>query len=324
MLRRTATSAIALLLLGACSGDATAPTAGPNASTPAAAPSATTSATQPPTSATPSPPPTPTASPSPTPTAYALLETPVPGAPAGVVTVAPFTDAATLRAALVAAEDTIASDAVGDLQVAEAAHVQQQAYRDLVAHPEWHDEVVAGLAADMAARIDANVLAGAELRALTAPRDELPPWTIVAPPPEQVLQTSYQAAQDEFAIPWEYLAAIHLIETRMGRIRGTSTAGAQGPMQFLPETWAAYGEGDINDPHDAIMAAGRYLAAHGAPDDMDAALYAYNHSDHYVRAIQAYVGVMREFPRSARAYYHWRVYYRLASGDVLLLEGYGE
>ncbi len=35
-------------------------------------------------------------------------------------------------------------------------------------------------------------------------------------------------------MPWYYLAAINLIETRMGRIDGLSTAGAQGPMQFLP------------------------------------------------------------------------------------------
>ena len=69
----------------------------------------------------------------------------------------------------------------------------------------------------------------------------------------------------------------------MGRIRGTSTAGAKGPMQFLPSTWEAYGEGDIEDPDDAIMAAARYLANYGAPADMDRALFAYNHSDHYVR-----------------------------------------
>ena len=252
-----------------------------------------------------------------------LVETPVAGAPEGVVTVTAFTDPSSLAEALLAAETTIGSDATTDAEVTQAAHVQQQAYRDLVVHPEWRDAVRATLPPDIAARFDANVLAGEELRALTEPRDELPPWQIVAPPSQEVLRGSYEAAQTEFGMGWEYLAAIHLVETRMGRIRGTSTAGAQGPMQFLPETWEAYGEGDINDPHDAILAAGRYLAAHGAPGDMDAALYAYNHSDHYVRAIQAYAGLMRTYPPAARAYHHWRVYYRLASGDVLLREGYG-
>ena len=35
-------------------------------------------------------------------------------------------------------------------------------------------------------------------------------------------------------------------------------------MQFLPSTFAAYGNGgDIHAPRDAILAAGRYLAANG-------------------------------------------------------------
>lgn len=41
-----------------------------------------------------------------------------------------------------------------------------------------------------------------------------------------------------------------------------SSAGAQGIAQFMPETWAAYGEGgDVTDPEDAIPAYGRYMAA---------------------------------------------------------------
>jgi membrane-bound lytic murein transglycosylase B len=48
---------------------------------------------------------------------------------------------------------------------------------------------------------------------------------------------AYQAAEAKLAVSWEYLAAIHLVETGLGRIRGTSSAGAQGPMQFLPSTW---------------------------------------------------------------------------------------
>jgi membrane-bound lytic murein transglycosylase B len=63
---------------------------------------------------------------------------------------------------------------------------------------------------------------------------------------------------------WNYLAAINLVETGLGRIVGVTPAGAQGPMQFLPATFAKYGDGgDIRSPHDSIMAAGRFLAANG-------------------------------------------------------------
>ncbi|HSO51766.1 MAG TPA: hypothetical protein VL330_03280 [Actinomycetes bacterium] len=41
---------------------------------------------------------------------------------------------------------------------------------------------------------------------------------IVAPAPAGQLLTAYRAAQAKLAVPWEYLAAIHLVETRMGRI----------------------------------------------------------------------------------------------------------
>jgi hypothetical protein len=40
-------------------------------------------------------------------------------------------------------------------------------------------------------------------------------------------------------------------------------AGAQGPMQFMPATWAIYGHGSIHRPRNAILAAGRFLAARG-------------------------------------------------------------
>jgi len=110
----------------------------------------------------------------------------------------------------------------------------------------------------------------------------------------------------------------------MGRIRGTSTAGAQGPMQFLPSTWARWGGGgDINDPHDAIMAAGRYLAASGAPGDLHRALYAYNHSEHYVKAVTIYATQIEANPRAYLAYHAWQVYYITPRGDLWLEEGYG-
>jgi membrane-bound lytic murein transglycosylase B len=108
----------------------------------------------------------------------------------------------------------------------------------------------------------------------------------------------------------------------MGRIRGTSIAGAQGPMQFMPATWAMYGKGDINDTRDAILAAARYLRAGGAPNNMSRALYSYNPSDRYVRAVSTYAEVMVSDPDAYWRYYHWQVYFLTKNGDTLLPIGY--
>ena len=159
---------------------------------------------------------------------------------------------------------------------------------------------------------------------MTKSKTDLPPWRILTPPPPEELQRYYQQAETATHVPWAYLAAVHLVETRMGRIRGTSTAGAQGPMQFLPSTWARWGGGgDINDPHDAILAAGRYLQSSGAPKDMHRALYAYNHSEHYVRAVTLYAQQIEADPRAYLAYHAWQVYYITPWGDLWLEEGYG-
>ena len=53
----------------------------------------------------------------------------------------------------------------------------------------------------------------------------------------------YREAQRRFGVPWQILAAVNFIETAFGKVRSPSTAGAQGPMQFLPATWRAYGLG---------------------------------------------------------------------------------
>lgn len=86
---------------------------------------------------------------------------------------------------------------------------------------------------------------------LGAPPTALPDWTIRTPPPPAVLVGYYREAEARSGIPWVYLAAVHFVESRMGRIHGNSPAGAQGPMQFLANTWATFGNGgDINDDHD--------------------------------------------------------------------------
>ena len=234
-------------------------------------------------------------------------------------------DPAGLATQISDAEGAVRGESVTGDELELAAHAQQVAYRALAAKPEWDDDVRALLPESLRATVDANVAAGRELRALVRnPRPNLPAWRIVAPEPIEHLRELYEAAEAEFGVPWEYLAAVHLTETRMGRIRGTSTAGAQGPMQFLPSTWEAYGEGDINDTGSAIRAAARYLEANGAPERMADALYRYNPTPKYVNAVTAYAEQMVADERAYRGYYHWQVYYWSTLGDVWLRVGYEE
>ena len=83
------------------------------------------------------------------------------------------------------------------------------------------------------------------------------------------------------------LASIHKSESSFSRGEtSVSSAGAQGPMQFMPETWAAYGKGNINNLENSVEAAANYLKASGAPNDWDSALFAYNRADWYVAQIK--------------------------------------
>ena len=224
-----------------------------------------------------------------------------------------------LAAQLTTAETAIRDPATPAGKLPALGRSQQRAYRALVRQPRLVPKVLAQLPPTLRRTVKANVLAGSELRKLNRPARRLPRWRIVAPAPAGQLLAAYRAAEAKLAVPWEYLAAIHLVETRMGRIRGTSSAGAQGPMQFLPSTWTRYGRGgDIQATGDAILAAARLLDANGAPADMAAALYAYNPSRRYVRAVSAYASQLRANQRAFLGYYHWQVFY----GDTLLPEGY--
>ena len=88
------------------------------------------------------------------------------------------------------------------------------------------------------------------------------------------------------------LAAINYVETDFGTDMGPSSAGAEGWMQFLPESWASYGVdadgdgiADPADPWDAIFAAARLLKASGAPSDWHEAIFSYNHAEWYVEEV---------------------------------------
>jgi len=233
-------------------------------------------------------------------------------------------DPAALAAQLVTVEGFIRDPTVTGDQLAWAGHAEQLGISRLADYPEWADQVLSALSAAPRAAIAASIEAGKQLRSMHSgpiPKN-LPDWHIVQPPPIEELMTYYREAESAFGVPWYFLASINLIETRMGRIRGDSSAGAQGPMQFIPSTWAAYGEGDVNSYHDSILAAGRYLRAAGAPGNMAKAVFAYNHDTRYVAAVAAYAEAMHADPAAYRGYYGWQVYYPTQDGPILMAVGW--
>jgi len=105
---------------------------------------------------------------------------------------------------------------------------------------------------------------------------------------EELLELWHDAGA-AYGVPWQVLGAINKIESNFGRNMGPSSAGALGWMQFIPSTWMRWGldadgDGIANpwDPEDAVYAAARYLAAAGAHDDLERAVFAYNHAQWYV------------------------------------------
>ena len=233
-------------------------------------------------------------------------------------------DAATLATQLAVVEIAIRDPNLTGAHLEWMGHLQQLAYSRLQDYPEWKDTVLASLPEQTRAAVNASLEAGKQLRLLNGPIPKnLPDWKIVEAKPVDDLLGYYKEAETEFGVPWYYLASVHLVESRMGRIHGLSSAGAQGPMQFIPATWAQYGDGgDINDDHDAILGAARYLKAAGAPDNMQKALFAYNHSQAYVNALIDYGNVMKADPTAYRGYYGWQVYYPTLDGAMLLPVGW--
>jgi hypothetical protein len=134
--------------------------------------------------------------------------------------------------------------------------------------------------------------------------------------PASVLLDAYRSAQLRFKVPWNVLAAVNFVESKFGKLRNASAAGAQGPMQFMPATWRRYGlGGNVHDAHDAILGAANYLRASGAPRDLRGALHHYNPSRAYVDAVLRYARRIASDRTMFFALYNWQVYVKTARGD---------
>ena len=233
-------------------------------------------------------------------------------------------DPAQIGADLVADELALRDPATPEAALVAAARRQQAAYRAIGRNPAWDPIIRPMIPPDLLQTYDRNIDARRQLTAMAPVRDTLPAWRIIPPAPAGELLGYYRDAEVATGVGWNYLAAINLIETQFGRIAGVSTAGAQGPMQFMPQTWAAYGTGDVNSPRDAIMSAGNYLAASGFAANPDRAIFAYNRANEYVRAVTDYAAILADDPVAFAGYYRWEVYYKTTAGDVLLPVGYAE
>ena len=138
-------------------------------------------------------------------------------------------------------------------------------------------------------------------RSFTLPRPREPRRASLVNAPTAIpadVETLYRAAATRYDIPWTVLAGIGMAETNHGRLTATSSAGAQGLMQFMPATWRSMGvdgdgdgRADIHNPADSVHSAAHYLTRSGfrqGPDGVRDALWAYNHADWYVNDVLHY------------------------------------
>ena len=195
---------------------------------------------------------------------------------------------------------------------------EQRIYRLLVRSPSLAHATFARLPGPLSTHARDVVLAHRELLRITPPLRTRAPRVGPAAPPDDLLRW-YRQAERRFGVPWRILAAVNFVESAFGKLRARSAAGAQGPMQFMPATWRAYGlGGNVHDPHDAILGAANYLRASGARTNIRRALHAYNPSPLYVDAVLRYA---RQIGRDLHVFYElysWQVYVRTPSGSVRL------
>jgi cell wall-associated NlpC family hydrolase len=131
----------------------------------------------------------------------------------------------------------------------------------------------------------------------------------------------FQHVGQQYRVPWPILAGIGKVESNDGQSSlpgvhsGTNFAGAAGPMQIgvtgaSGNTWGGApvhsasehvdgvatdenGDGlaSVYEPPDAIAGAAKYLVEHGVQNNVDGAIFAYNHLQSYVQDVLFYANL---------------------------------
>ncbi|OEJ58456.1 lytic transglycosylase [Streptomyces agglomeratus] len=176
-----------------------------------------------------------------------------------------------------------------------------------------------------------------DLPVVTGPAEAGIPATVLAA--YKRAEENIRDTQPGCRLPWQLLAAIGKVESgqaRGGRVDASGTTltpilgpqlngvgfanisdtdngaydgdpthdRAVGPMQFIPSTWATWGQDgnadgrkNPNNIYDAALAAGRYLCAHdrdlSAQGDLDQAILGYNRSREYLRTVMSWFDYYR-------------------------------
>ena len=188
---------------------------------------------------------------------------------------------------------------------------QQRIYRAMARSTTLTQGVVKRLPKGLAAEARDNTTAIAKLLSLANPISaaQRKRMRLAEPPPAEPLRGYMLRAEKRFGVEWEVLAAIMFVETKFGRVRSSSSTGAQGPMQFMPGTWRPTGwAGTSTTPRDALLAAANYLTPSGAPRDYRRAVFAYNHVARLRRRRPAARPPDQARLSSFYAYYNWQVF----------------
>lgn len=236
------------------------------------------------------------------------------------------TNAAEAAELFTAVERALRVDGLSDQAYADLGHTEQLVIRTLIRNSDWIPEFLDAVPDDLRPFAELHITARQELGIHVGDAvlgENVPPWEIIDPAPMDDLVGFYQSASAETGIDWEVLAGVNLVETVIGRIDGVSTAGAQGPMQFLPATWPEVSEGgDVHDPEDAIAGAARYLVQRGGLENINEGLWGYNNSYNYGNAVLAYAEMLRLDERAFRGIYNWEVYIGSVEGTLWLPVGF--
>jgi soluble lytic murein transglycosylase-like protein len=190
---------------------------------------------------------------------------------------------------------------------------EQRLYRLLARDAKLADATLPALPPGLRPTARDLLAAHRELYGLTPPLPARAAIKVGPAAPASSLLADYREAERRFQVPWNVLASVNFVESKFGKLRNASASGAQGPMQFMPATWARYGlGGNVHDVHDAILGAAHYLHASGAPRNLRRALHAYNPSPAYVDAVLRYA---RRMPALFYELYNWQVFLKTPHGE---------